>query len=130
MLAHLKEPFGSLSGSIGKDEYVSNAPGRPGWVIVKKKPGPRNPRGKRKNLWVMPETQKKGVDRLKANQNKASQLYKDPIEKERLRQEYIHWKSEERRHGRDGFVFHGKRCRYLWDYVRIRVGVESVECRV
>ena len=127
MIGQLSDPFASMKGSIGKNEYVSNAPGRPGWVIVKKKPGPRNPRGKRKNLWVMPETQKMGVDKLKANQAKASEIYKDPEKREQLRQEYIRWKSEERRHGRDGYLFHGKRCRYLWDYVRIKVGVEGVE---
>lgn len=125
MIGKLSEPYDSMKGSIGKNEYISNAPGRPGWVIIKRKPGPRNPRGKRKNLWVMPEAQKQGIDRLKANQTRASQLYKDPVERENLRQEYIRWMSEERRHGRDGFVFHGKRCRYLWDYVRIKVGVEE-----
>ena len=60
-----KDLIESLSGPMGKDLYASNAPGEPGWVIIKKKPGPRNPKGKRTNLWVMPEEQAQCVRSFK-----------------------------------------------------------------
>ena len=116
-----QELIEKLSGPMGLDHYASNAPGEPGWVIIKKRPGPRNPKGKRTNLWVMPEGQAKGVRLFKATQTQASEEYANPEKRAQWQAEYVAWKSEQRRHGKDGYKLNGKLVRYLWDYIRIRV---------
>lgn len=116
-----KDLIESLSGPMGKDLYASNAPGEPGWVIIKKKPGPRNPKGKRTNLWVMSEEQAQYVRSFKNTQEQASKEYADPEKRAQWQAEYIAWRSNERRHGKEGNLLNGKKVRYLWDYVRIRL---------
>lgn len=46
MKAKLTDWLNSLSGSMGKDFYAVPCPKEPGYCIIRRKPGPRNPNGK------------------------------------------------------------------------------------
>lgn len=124
MKAKLSEWLNSLSGSMGKNYYAVPCPHEPGWCIIRKKPGPRNKPGQRKNRWVMPEAQAAPVRAFKQNQAKASAIYNDPVQRAQYEQEYQAWLRDQSRHGKD-YRINGKIVRYLWDYVRIRVNEEN-----
>lgn len=125
MKAKLIDWLNTLSGSMGKDFYAVPCPKEPGYCIIRRKPGPRNPKGKRKNLWVMSEAQAAPVRTFKTNQAKASAIYHDPAQRAQYEQEYKEWLRDQSRHGKPGNKFHGKAVRWLWDYIRIRVAEES-----
>ncbi len=124
MKAKLSEWLNSLSGTMGDKYYAVPCPHEPGYCIIRKKPGPRNPKGKRHNLWVMPEAQAAPVRAFKQNQAKASAIYNDPVQRAQYEQEYQAWLRDQSRHGKD-YRINGKIVRYLWDYVRIRVNEEN-----
>lgn len=126
MKAKLTVWLEELSGTMGMDHYIVPCPHEPGWVIIRKKPGPRNPKGRRKNRWVMPEAQAAPVRTFKQNQAQASAIYNDPEQRAKYEQEYQAWLRDQSRHGKD-YRIDGKIVRYLWDYVRIRVSQNPTE---
>lgn len=121
MIAKLHDWIESMSGSMSETHYTVPYPGRPGWVIIKKRPGPRKPEGRRAKDWKLPEGQARGVDKLMLIQSVASAEYHDPIKRAQWEKEFRQWTREQSAHGRDIYHLHGKLCRYLWDFVRISV---------
>ena len=122
MKARLSTWLNTLSGSMGDRVYASKCPNEPGWVILKKKPGPHNPSGTRKERrWVMPEKQAAGVERMMDIQRRATEEYHNPEKRAIWQKEYEEWVRREKKNNRTGTELNGKKVRFLWDYVRIRV---------
>lgn len=122
MKIRLIEWMKKVSGALGDNYYASNAPNQPGWVIVKRKPGPHDEPGTRKERrWKMPENQAKGVQSFRHYQTIASAEYKDPEKRAQWEAEYAAWMRNQRKHGNVGNKLHGKVVRFLWDYIRICV---------
>lgn len=126
MKGQLTEILNQGSGKIADGYYASPLKYEPGWVVIRRKPGPRNPAGCRKK-WVMPENQAKGVRAFKAMNEAARAAYRDPEQRARLAAEYAAWLKEEKKRGRSGGKMNGKHVRHLWDYTRIRYS--SGSCR-
>ena len=122
MKAPVVEWLTSLSGQLGPNYYATPAINQPGFVIIRHKPGPRNPIGTRKDRrWVMPENQAKHVRKFKSVQQIAAEEYRDPVKRAQWQAEYDAWKIKESKKNRLGNSLNGKIVRFLWDYVRIRV---------
>ncbi len=121
MKVKLSDWLVQASGSMGEKYYAVPCKDEPGWVVLKKKPGPRNPRGKRKNLWVMPENQAKGVRSFTELQRRASAIYHDAAQRAVYEAEYLQWKEGQRKHSRPMTIYKGKHCLRLWDWIKIRL---------
>lgn len=115
MIVELAKFLDKMSGGVDSNYYAVPCPGRPGYVIVRLKPG------KRSLNWKMKEGQAKGVRRQNDVVAQAKAEYNDPVKKEAWRTEYLRWKREEQKRGREGVKLNGKIVRHLWDYVRIRI---------
>lgn len=111
-------------GSIGDNYYISPLKYEPGWGVVRRKPGPRNPRGRRKK-WIMPEGQAQGVRRFNSMIEEAKAIYRDPGQRARYQAEYEAWLKNENKRGRYGGELAGRTVRHLWDYVRVKVAMQS-----
>ena len=111
-------------GSIGENFYISPLKYEPGWGIARQKPGPRNPRGRRKK-WIMPESQAAGVRRFNEVIASAKAIYQDPVQRARYEAAYKEWLRNEQKHGRLGGQLAGRTVRHLWDYVRVRMAMNN-----
>lgn len=121
MKVKLNDWLSGLSGSMGKDYYASPLKNEPGWCVIRRKPGPRNPKGKRHDLWVMPEAQQQTVSSFRSNQAQAKQIYHNPVERAKWEADYQNWLVSERKRGKLGNMLHGRHVRHLWDFLRIRL---------
>ncbi len=115
MKAKLNDWYEGLVGSTST-QYAVPIKEEPGWCIIRSKPG------KRKKGWKMPESQAEGVRTFKSVLAQASAEYHDEEKRARWEQEYKEWVKKERKRGRDGYHMNGKLVRYLWDYIRIKIG--------
>lgn len=111
-------------GSIGDNYYISPLKYEPGWGVVRRKPGPRNPRGCRKK-WVMPAGQAEGVARFRQVITSAKAIYDDPVQRARYDSAYKEWQKNEQKHGRTGGQLAGRTVRHLWDYIRVRLSMNN-----
>ena len=111
-------------GSMGDNYYISPLKYEPGWGVVRRKPGPRNPRGRRKK-WIMPENQAAGVRRFTNYIAAAEAIYRDPAQRARYEAAYKEWLRKEQKHGRLGGELAGRKVRHLWDYVRVRMAMNN-----
>ena len=111
-------------GSIGDNYYISPLKYEPGWGVVRRKPGPRNPPGRRKK-WVMPAGQAAGVARFRQVITSAKAIYDDPVQRARYDSAYKEWQKNEQKHGRTGGQLAGRTVRHLWDYIRVRLSMNN-----
>lgn len=111
-------------GSMGENYYISPLKYEPGWGVVRLKPGPRNPRGRRKK-WIMPENQAAGVRRFTNYIAATKVIYRDPAQRARYEAAYKEWLRKEQKHGRLGGELAGRKVRHLWDYVRVRMAMNN-----
>lgn len=122
MIVKLTTLLESGSGGLDKNHYMVPCPWRPGYVIIKQKPGPHDEPGTRKERrWKMPENQANGVNQFKAYQAIASAEYKDPEKRKVWEEEYKAWVEREKKCDRSGTELNGHIVRFLWDYIRIRI---------
>lgn len=111
-------------GVIGENFYISPLKYELGWGVVRRKPGPRNPRGSRKK-WIMPESQAAGVRRFNNYIAAAKAIYADSEQRAQYEQAYREWLRKEQKHGRLGGELAGRKVRHLWDYVRVRMAMNN-----
>ena len=111
-------------GSIGDNYYISPLKYEPGWGVVRRKPGPRNPPGRRKK-WIMPAGQAEGVARFRQVIASAKAIYNDPVQRARYDSAYKEWQKNEQKHGRPGGRLAGRTVRHLWDYIRVRMAMNN-----
>lgn len=111
-------------GSIGDNYYISPLKYEPGWGVVRRKPGPRNPPGHRKK-WIMPAGQAAGVARFRQVLASAKAIYDDPVQRARYESAYTEWQKNEQKHGRPGGQLAGRTVRHLWDYIRVRMAMNN-----
>ena len=111
-------------GVIGENFYISPLKYEPGWGVVRRKPGPRNPRGSRKK-WIMPESQAAGVRRFNNYIAAAKAIYADSEQRAQYEQAYREWLRKEQKHGRLGGELAGRKVMHLWDYVRVRMAMNN-----
>ena len=111
-------------GVIGENFYISPLKYEPGWGVVRRKPGPRNPRGSRKK-WIMSESQAAGVRRFNNYIAAAKAIYADSEQRAQYEQAYREWLRKEQKHGRLGGELAGRKVRHLWDYVRVRMAMNN-----
>ena len=111
-------------GSIGDNYYISPLKYEPGWGVVRRKPGPRNPPGRRKK-WIMPAGQAEGVVRFRQVIASAKVIYDDPVQRARYDSAYKEWQKNEQKHGRSGGQLAGRTVRHLWDYIRVRMAMNN-----
>ena len=74
-------------GVIGENFYISPLKYEPGWGVVRRKPGPRNPRGSRKK-WIMYERQEAGVRRFNKYIAAEKDIYTDSEQRAKYKKDY------------------------------------------
>ena len=111
-------------GVMGENFYISPLKYEPGWGVVRRKPGPRNPRGRRKK-WIMPESQAAGVEQFNNYISAAKAIYADPAQRAQYDAAYKKWLRNEKRQCRTGGKLAGRTVRHLWDYVRVRMAMNN-----